>query len=87
MALLGSHLLRSRCQVNGVGDLPTACLLLGELGLTPVGSSITAMGLVSSKLMALDALWCLGSAWTVAQDTCLSQPGVHHHHGVSSSLP
>jgi hypothetical protein len=46
-------------QVNGPADLPTACLLLGELGATPVtgGSTVTTAMIISSKLMALDALW------------------------------
>eukprot|EP00435_Cladocopium_sp_Y103_P045476 s710_g13.t1 len=53
---------RFLAEVNGPADLPTACLLLGELGATPVtgnsGNSTPTMAMViSSKLMALDALW------------------------------
>ncbi|CAL1127988.1 unnamed protein product [Cladocopium goreaui] len=50
---------RFLAEVNGPADLPTACLLLGELGATPVtgGSTVTTAMIISSKLMALDALW------------------------------
>ena len=51
-------------EVHGIDDLPTACLILGELGTAApvpgIGGNSTKNSMISAKLMALDALWSLG---------------------------